>query len=327
MSLFKNKNVGEELLNKENILKYISAYDVYNYYIPGINVGEVRSSPFRKDNSPSFGIFIGRFGDLAFNDYKLGGGDFITFVQWMEGCSFLRALSIINITFNLHLLDFKNINNIIAPTIKPKITKYIPKLKTKPKISIQRKEWTEEDIEYWNPLNVKLLTDTYSIKYFWMDLQLFNTNKLAYAYRYGKNIYKIYQPLLNVKEGKWWSNISIDIPWFNHKYLPNTGDILFVTSSNKDASVLKQIGFDTIAPHSESQKFSTEQYEEYSTRFKRIIIFYDNDETGVLKAEKFCKEYNLTYIALEEVDTKDPFEFVKKYNLNTLKEFIYEAIN
>lgn len=322
---FSNKNVKDEILTKRNILKYISEYDVYNYYIPGIIVGTIGSSPFRVDDIPSFGIFIGGSGELAFNDFKLGGGDFVKFVAWMEQCDYYTALHIINDIFNVGLVETKKYKRGKMTHIAT-ITNYKPKKKRKPKISIQVRDWKDHDIEYWNPLDIKQFNDVYPIEFFWLDEQLVNCHKYTYAYRYGENIYKIYQPFLEVNKGKWWSNISADINWFGHTHLPTKADILFVASSNKDALTLNQIGFNAIAPHTEAQIFTTNQFNYYKKRFKKIIVFYDNDETGILKAEKFTTAFNLTYIMLEEEDTKDPFEYVQKYDLNNLKDFIDERI-
>lgn len=324
--MFSNKNITEERLNKQNILKYVSEYSIYQYYIPDLNIGSVICSPLREDNNPSFGIFIGKYGDLAYNDYKLGGGDVIKFVSTIENVSRYEAMKIINYIFQLHLIC--NTTNRIFKTQKPSLlNSNIKKLKKKkPKISIRIRDWNQDDVDYLNPLDIKKLKNWFPIDFFWIDSQIFNTDKLAYAFRYGINIYKIYQPNLQTKHGKWWSNIDVKTHWFGHNLLPKKGNLLFVCSSNKDASVLHQLGYNAIAPHTESQIFSETQYKEYSKRFLKIIVFYDNDETGLLKAKKFSDIYNLDYIYLEDQETKDPFEFIKMYSMEDLNNFIKEYI-
>jgi len=324
MSLFNTIGLKEEVLIKENILKYISEYDVYNYYLPGIKIGKVYKSPFRSDKQASFGIFIGFDGELAFNDYRLGGGDFIKFVTWIEQCSYIDALNHINNIFDLKFLPRGGVNRIyIKPAL---ISKYKPKAKHKPKIYIKSREWNSIDAEYWYPLIESDVKPANPIKYFWIDKQLFGTAPLAYSYKYGKNVYKIYQPTKDRKEGKWWSNISASTPWFGHNNLPDTGDYLFVASSNKDALVLIALGYNAIAPHSESQTFTPEQHAEYSFRFKNIVVFFDNDTTGILKAYRFNDLYGTTSLFLEEKDTKDPFEFIKKYTLLDLRDYIEQEL-
>src|SRR5690606_14701173 len=102
--MFSNKNIKEELLTKQNILKYVSEYQIYSYYLGNFKIGGNMSSPFREDNNPSFGIFIGKYGDLAYNDYKLGGGDCISFVARLEKVSYYQAMILINDIFDLNLV-------------------------------------------------------------------------------------------------------------------------------------------------------------------------------------------------------------------------------
>lgn len=324
MFLFNSKGLKEEPLTKENILKYISEYDVYRYYLPNVQIGSITNSPFRVDKDASFGIFIASNGDIAFNDFRMGGGDFVKFVRWMENCTFVEALNHINNIFDLKFIPRGGGNrNNMKPAL---ITKYKPKIRHKPKIYIKSKEWSELDDEYWYPLLRSDLKPVNPIKYFWIDAQLFGTAPLAYSYKYGKDIYKIYQPTKQAGNGKWWSNISASTPWFGHNSLPDTGSHLFVTSSNKDALVLICLGYNAIAPHSESQTFTQEQYLEYKERFDDIVVFFDNDTTGVLKAHKFHELYYTTSLFLDEADTKDPFEFVKKYSLLDLHDYIEQEL-
>jgi len=317
LSDLKNKQ-----LNKENILKQVSEYDIYKYYLNEVPLNTVISSPFRKDKNPSFGIFYSKYNELAFNDYKLGAGNCFNFVMMMNNVNYFEALSIINQIFNLELYDNKPYS--LGNIKKAVITNYIPEKKDSCIIRIKLKSVTQSDVDYFSPLNITKIHNLYPIERFWINQYSFKAANLAYAWRYGTNIYKIYQPL--TPDSKWWTNISNNITWYGHDLLPETGDLLFVASSNKDAAVLHQLGYNAIAPHTESQKFSQEQYDEYSKRFDKIIIFYDNDDTGILKAENFCDTYNLTYLVLEETNTKDPFEFVKKYSLEDLNDFIIESL-
>lgn len=320
--MFSNKNIKEEYISKQNILKHVSEFDIYRYYLPNIEINDITNSPFRKDNNPSFGIYLSMNNELMFNDYKLGSGNFLKFTMWMENVDYKSALHILNKRYNLGYISYGNNSSYIH---KPIITneKFFKKDKTK--ISIKSRDWNQDDIDFWYPLDIKKLYNVIPIKYFWINEQIYNADKLAYAYRYGPYIYKIYQPNRDVKNGKFWSNIDISIPWFGHNILPTKQhDVLLVVSSAKDTNVTLQCDFYTISPHTESQIFTLQQYRYYKRIFRKIIIFYDNDETGIKQAEKFSKTYDLDYIVLE--DTKDQFEFVKKYDLITLKEWIQQWI-
>jgi hypothetical protein len=47
-----------------------------------------------------------------------------------------------------------------------------------------------------------------------------------------------------------------------------------------------------------------------------MVILYDNDEAGILHADKMVKKYGIKSLILPESDTKDPSDFVKKYDLS-----------
>ena len=75
-------NLNKIQVSKAGLLKYISDTDVYRFYTgKNVELGTGIKSPLGKDSSPSFGYFIGDEGEICFNDYRLGGGDFIKFVQ------------------------------------------------------------------------------------------------------------------------------------------------------------------------------------------------------------------------------------------------------
>lgn len=307
MDIFKLK---DKKLTAENILKVVSEYDIYSLYLGNFVIGSKMHSPFRKDNVKSFGVFEAHSSkDLLFNDYRLGAGNVFKFVMTMEGVSYLEALSIINQQFNLGLYDTINVDY-----KKREFTKYAVKKadKEQKSIHIKIRDYSKRDVEYFSPLDVTKIHKLYPISHVWINGFMFNTESLAYAFRYDRNVYKIYQPFSI--DYKWITNISPEIGWYGLDLLPEEGDLLFVASSNKDAAVFHQLDYNAIAPHTEAQKFTLEMYEELSKRFKRIIIFYDNDETGILKAKEFSEYYKLEYLHLEEESTKDPFEFIKKYN-------------
>ena len=58
-------------------------------------------SPFRNENNPSFGLFIGDGGEICFKDFKLGGGDCITFVKTLFNLTYFEACSKIAIDFGM----------------------------------------------------------------------------------------------------------------------------------------------------------------------------------------------------------------------------------
>lgn len=323
--MFNIKNIKEEYLNKTNLLKYVNEYDIYAYYIGHFIVGSKMSSPFREDNNPSFAIFVGTNGDLIYNDFLIGSGNCIRFVTIMENCSYDEALSILNKRYNLQLIDFNKVTSKYnhQPIISNKT------IHTKPEIwiSIKVRDWQLYDKEYWfDRYEITGSTlqyfDVYAISKFWINQHCIIADKHAYAYREDTNVYKIYQPYLTTSNGKFWSNIKNKEIYQGHDQLPDRGEILLITSSKKDVMVLYECQFNSVAPHTEHQILSEELYYEYSNRFDVIIILYDNDNAGTTHANKMVDKYNLKSLVLPDSDTKDPSDFVEKYDKKTLKEWI-----
>jgi hypothetical protein len=322
--MFDLKNVQkEEWLSKDGLLEYVNEYDVYAYYLGNFNVGNVFSSPFRVDRTPSFGIYLGNNGVLMFNDYKLGSGDCFKFVAMMENCSYYDAMVIVNKRYNVNFRH-KRTNISSLYTKPPLITNTKVLEKEEVWIDINIRAWELHDREYWSKYEISLSTLTYfnvfPINKFWINGQSFNTDKIAYAYYFGDRIFKIYQPYKI--QGKWWSNIKDKERYQGYDQLPDSGDILFITSSLKDVMVLYEAGFSAIAPHTEHQILSEGNFIHYSQNWELMTVLYDNDDAGILHAKKMQEKFGLKYLLLPESDTKDPSDFVEKYDLSTLKKWI-----
>lgn len=322
------KNVKEELITTHNILKHIDEYDIYAYYLGAFNVDSIFSSPFRKDDNASFGIFIGDKGNLVYNDYKLGGGNVWTFVGYMENCDFFQVLGILNTRYNLgyrtgnrHKRNskFNKTPIIYNKTITPKQEIWI---------DIKLREWELYDKEYWSQFEISYSTlefyNVFPISRFWLNNTVYNVDQYAYAYYFEDRVFKIYQPYLIT--GKWFTNIKNKEIYQGVNQLPDSGEILFITSSLKDIMVLYECGFSAIAPHSEQQMLSEALFMHYSSKWDLMIVLYDNDDTGILRSDKMVEKYGIKSIILPESDTKDPSDFVKKYDLETLKLWITQQI-
>ena len=86
---------------------------------------------------------------------------------------------------------------------------------------------------------------------------------------------------------------------------------------------LWEMGFNAIAPQSESNKLSEAVIDDIKCRFKNIYFIYDNDQTGIEMSNKFANEYNLNNIIIPNVnDCKDIAELCKKIGLNNTKQII-----
>lgn len=328
--MFNLKEIKEEWLNKINLLKYISSYDIYYYYIGHFDIGKPFSSPFRTDKTPSFNIYIAYDGELIHQDFKLGSGNCIRFVSIMENCGYFDALSILNERYKIGLVDL-NKNKIKSNYTKtPLITNVKVYEKAEVWIDIKVRQWELHDKEYWSKYEISKATleyfDVFPVQRFWINDARINANKHCYAYYYEPRVYKVYQPYLEVGSGKWWSNIKNKEVYQGHNQLLDAGDILFITSSLKDVMVLYECGYNAVAPHTEHQILSDGLYQQYSSNFDLVLVLYDNDSAGILHANKMVEKYNIKSLVLPDSDTKDPSDFVEKYDLETLKSWILNKI-
>lgn len=319
-------NIKEELISYDNLLKHVTEYDIYAYYLGNIEIGRVTSSPFRRDDNPSFGIYLGNNGALMFNDYLLGSGNCIMFVQRMENCTWWEALCILNERYGLGYRGSSKKKT--SYTHKPIITNTKVLDKIEKWIDIKVRPWEVYDRDYWSKYEISLYTlqfyNVYPIQRFWINNMRFNVDRLAYAYYYEPRVFKIYQPWS--QDFKWVSNIKNSEIYQGYHQLPEQGEILFITSSLKDVMVLHEAGFNAVAPHTEHQVLSEALFSHYSSKFELMIVLYDNDNAGIKHAKKMQEKFGLKYLVLPESDTKDPSDFVEKYDLETLKQWILNSL-
>jgi hypothetical protein len=318
--------VQETKFTYENIIKHVTEYDIYAYYLGNFEIGKVYNSPFRKDNKPSFGVYLGNNGVLMYNDYLLGSGNCISFTQRMENCSWFEAMCIINKRYNIGFPYTANKQS--SYKHKPVITNIKITEKMEKWIDVKVKEWELHDKHYWQQYEISSSTlefyCVYPIQKLWINNVQYKVDKHAYAYYFEPRVFKIYQPFSDTN--KWLTNIKSPEIYQGSYQLPRKGDLLFITSSLKDVMVLHEAGFKAIAPHTEHQTLSEALYMHYAERFNSIVIFYDNDEAGIYHANKIVDKYDLKSLILPESDTKDPSDFVEKYDLSTLQNWILNSL-
>ena len=63
--------------------------------------------------------------------------------------------------------------------------------------------------------------------------------------------------------------------------LPKTGDYVVVGKALKDVMTLYEYGIPAVAPCSENEFLSDVQYNKLKSRFKHILLLYDNDKPGL----------------------------------------------
>ena len=208
----------------------------------------------------------------------------------------------------------------VLSTIRERVVKNV-------KISVVRRKFNDVDIEFWKQFGISLSTlEKYQVnaiqKYISDNVvkAMYTSDCPMYSYKVFDK-FKIYRPLAP-KVNKWRGNLSaLDIQGFEQ--LPQTGDLLVITKSLKDVMTLHDLGYNAIAPASESVLIPEIVVNNVKKRFKRIIIFYDRDKTGIEFTRKLTRKYNLDFFIINKrYKTKDISDFVKNFGSKEASELI-----
>lgn len=314
---------GELSITLEDILAKTTEFEILNYYFMVDELPIVINSPLREDNKPSFGLYTLDDKKVYYYDFstKDKGGLFDLLMKyWGESykATLMRVWE--------DLPNFSNTNVKLNNTIKKKTYQ---SLKSR-NIDLQCKvrEWRDYDLDYWASYGISLewlkYADIYPIshKIVIRDNQryVFGTDKYAYAYverKEGKVTLKIYQPFN--KGGYKWSNRhdrSVISLWTK---VPEFGDRICICSSMKDALCLwANTGIPSLAIQGEGYGMNDTAINELKRRYKHIYILLDNDEAGLLDAEKLAQTTGFTNIVLPQFnggkDVSDLFKSLQDPN-------------
>ena len=328
----KNQNMGfknhsyKKLPNQQDILGVVEDYEIFEYYLGTIPSRPI-SSPLRKDKTPSFSLF---FSDthqkVLFKDFATGDtGDVFVFV--MRLFNFSNITDAFNrITQDLGLNEFatKSGSSYNKRYLSSGSSKVINRQRLD--IKVKFKKWSIVDKEYWSGkygLNKKQLEycGVFPISHYFINGYCKVAEKLAYAFveeKDGLQTFKIYQPLS--EKSKWINNNDFST-WELWAQLPDSGNNLIITSSRKDAMVIKSLyptGYITsCALQSEKVNPKDNVMAEIIARFKNVYILYDNDydkstNWGREAGKKLADYYKLKQIEIPDIfKIKDISDFLE----------------
>mgnify|MGYP000203404327 CR=1 FL=1 len=338
-----NINLNAEYVTKEKLLQEISDVDIYTFYTKTpVDLSGPIISPLLEDKKPSFGYFVNNKGEVCFNDFRLGGGDCIKFVQLKFGLSFFDAMSKIAIDFNIDnkfivrqinnktIGDISLINNIDRSNL----------LKTAGSLTIGKKsiDFTLKDYVYWYNFGITKTTllkyNVEKVSYIFINGTPILADNYAYCFSEHKDYitsYKIYQPF-NEKY-KWLNNHNGSV-WQGWSQLPEKGDLLIITKSLKDVMAINDVlGIPAVSLQAEGVKPKPHIIKELKSRFKEILIFYDNDyDKDINWGRKFASELAMEF-GFHQVEIPDRYlckdfsDLVKKIGVKEAKRIWYNFIN
>lgn len=310
-----------DIITLDDILSKVTEYDIYSRYIGHFKIGLIYNSPFRKDKNPSFGIFYSKkSGRLLFKDHGTGEcGDVIKFVSLYTG------ITNYNDILNRIVKDLNITNNTVL-----KVSKEY-KIPTETVIGVVRQDWTDVDKQYWSQFGITIDTlkkfNVSSIKYYLCNgivKAIYKDTNPMYAYKV-YNHFKIYRPLAD-KYTKWRNNLTeIDIQ--GYEQLPESSNLLIITKSLKDVMCLYEMGYTAISPSSESTFIPDKVLKQLKKRFKRILICFDRDASGVKNMRKISLKTGLNgFLVHKKYKSKDISDAVKNNGFEEIKQWLNKIL-
>lgn len=313
-------------LTKSYLLSKYTEEQYMSYYVQHPINNKLFCSVLRKDKNPTCGFYRNKRNELIFHDFATGQHlNFIGVVQEMYNLTYHQALK--QIAKDFRLLD--------DTTTNIRCIKTIPKFENKgpAQIRVKVKDFTESELKWWKSFGITLKTlkkfHVYSCENVFLNGNLFTSNsKLTFGYYGGKRngfeLWRIYYS--QRKEFRFLTNWnSKKIQGFEE--LPKYGNILVITKSLKDVMAMYEFGISACAPNSETQFVTDSVLDQLKTRFKHIIVFYDNDKAGKVNMAKLRKLHpELNYFCIPKGYAKDFTDTYKKYGKKEMIKFILQVI-
>lgn len=303
-------------------LSNISQADIAAYYLNIKSIPSLIHSPLRQDTKPSFALYCPKGTEVNYRDFGTGeSGTIWTLLTKMWNCSIADAVAKVHNDLGDKSYDTK-------VGVSSFETRHC-RINTQIDLQCKVREWRDYDLEYWGSYGISLkwlkYADVYPISHKIVIKNgisyIFGADKYAYAYvefKEGKVTLKIYQPF-NKQGYKWSSNIDKSV-WSLWTKIPKRGDNLIISSSVKDClNIMCNLKIPSICLQGEGYLPKPQVIETLKSRYKNIIVFFDNDfnnsdNPGHKDAERLCKEYAFRMVEIpKEYESKDPSDLFKNH--------------
>ena len=339
-----NLNQNKQLITKALLFKEVTDWEIFRKYIDtekDIQINKVMLSPLRKENNPSFGLFLGTSGEICFRDHVLGiSGDCVKLVQVKYNLTFFEAMSKIAIDFDFadqyickSFEKTKFTNDISGFTSRAEVINSVTALT----LGKNSRAWALHDITYWEQFGITVKTlehfNVQPISYFHINGKAYLADKHAYCFiefKDGKETYKFYQPF---NEKYKWINGHDSSVWQGWDKLPPKGDDLIITKSLKDVMALYDVcGIAGISLQSENTQPKRHVFDQLDDRFAVKYLLYDNDydkeiNWGQQFAEKLATDLGLINIFIDaDYKSKDFSDLVKMVGRDKARQILTETM-
>jgi hypothetical protein len=289
----------------------IDDLNLLNKYM-GINkVPVLICSPLRQDRNPSFALFYDSNGKIRYKDFATGETG--------------NVFDMLCKAWNVSYMDMMRtlINDDWTSAMMSQDAPKRQRRNSDTMIEVKVRRWLKHDMDYWKSYGIskKFLdfAEVYPISHIFFikddKTDVIDADKNAYVYverRNGVVYKKIYQPLCKNKRYKWFSKMNGGIISLWDK-IPETGDLLAICSSLKDALCLwENTGIPSIALQGEGYSMNNDVSDMLKERYKDVVVIFDNDKAGIEDGEKLSSQTGFTNIVLPKFDWgKDVSDYYK----------------
>lgn len=320
-------------LTVETIMKYITDYDIFRYYMKSRFVlNQPTFSPFRYEQNPSF-LIGNKYGFLYFIDFADAShkGDCFDFVMQLFNINLNEALLMIDRDFGLGLVSNNNIGEykrIKADYKQPEEESY----KVYSIIQASTRKFTKEELSYWNDYYQDIddlrRNNIHSIDKVYLNKKLFplKETELRFGYLYD-NKWKIYRPFAS-KRDKWRPN---NVPITTMEGLDNldSNKPAFINKAKKDMMVMKKVYPYTCAVQNESVAcFSEKNVKFLKENSSKQILSFDSDVPGVKNSQQITQIYNFDYCNVPreylKYGIKDWALLAKEFGIEIIEKYLKE---
>jgi hypothetical protein len=311
-------------LTPDSILSLVSEYQIFRYYMGrDFKLNHTISSPFRRDDNPSFSIMSTSGGRLYYTDFAKSEfrGTCFDLVMQLFSLGFHEGLRKIDSDLGLGIgggkVDYKTKTSLFK---EPKLEK------ADTFIQVKSKKYDPSDLSYWNSYHIThedlTRNGVYSVGKLYINRKLYYTDPhdLCFGYLLDDK-WKIYWPHAKTKKDKWRTNVPIDRMWGMDDIKPGCNKSVIVKSL-KELMIIQKLLPSVAAVQNESTiAINTKNIKILQNNCKEVYISFDNDGVGVSSSKFYTDNFGFKWINPPKEylpKIKDWADLVKEKGMETL---------
>ena len=204
-------------------------------------------------------------------------------------------------------------------------------------LRVTARGWEQRDTDYWEMYGVNhIMLRGFGVEaiseviYDYPTMRkTFKADDLAYVfheYKDGEETIKVYQPYSKTMKWRNNHNSSVIQLW---SHIPETGPVLFICSSLKDALCLwSNTGYPAIAPQSETTMIKPKIVAELEKRFESIYVCYDTDNAGRCNEKRVCEGSAMVPFNMPEfAGGKDLSDYFKRFGKRQFMTMVFNRLS